>query len=234
MAQLYKKTGTCSRPSGAQTDYPMYLVVGESAGSPGLVDFAPHNMTANNAPSPYVTSASSSYSSTFYPYKAFNGTVGTNAYWLGTGPWSGGSGSDWLKIDMGANAKSLVSYSIQVNTIPEPTRAPKAWTLHGSNNDSDWTLLDTVTEQTSWGSGESRNFVCDAGSDTVYRYLRWTFSENNGADLIQVAEICLYTNAVDVHCSGHCKSDFGDIRFHDAADAEPECRRVGGSESGDV
>ena len=218
MTQVYKKTGTCSRPSGAQTDYPMYLVVGESAGALGTVNFAPTNMTANNSPSPYVTSASSEESSSFQAYAAFQGGVGLGQYWVGTGGWSGGFGSDWLKIDMGANAKSLASYSIQVNTVPEPTRAPKAWTLHGSNNDSDWTLLDTVTGQTSWSSGQIRNYVCDDGQQTVYRYLRWTFSENNGANRIQVAEIYLYS-CIDCHCDAHCKPDFGDIRFHNAADA---------------
>ena len=122
MAQLYKKTGTCSRPSGAQTDYPMYLWVGESAGAPGTVNFAPTNMTANNAPSPYVTSASGSEGSSFYPHRCFDND--TTRYWVSAASWSGGSGSDWLKIDMGANAKSLVSYSIQVNTIPEPDDSP--------------------------------------------------------------------------------------------------------------
>jgi len=126
----------------------MYLLVGESAGSPGLVEFAPHNMTSNTAPSPYVASASSEESSSFKAYQAFQGGVGVGQYWVGTGGWSGGFGSDWLKIDLGSGAsKKLYSYNVRVNSWPEPLRAPKAWVLHGSNNNSDWTLLDTVTDQ---------------------------------------------------------------------------------------
>src|SRR6185369_15593152 len=69
------------------------------------IDVAPHNMSGNSAPSPYVAAASSEFSATFAAYKAFNGSVGTGAYWLGTG-----SGVDWLSIDLGSGNTYLLVY----------------------------------------------------------------------------------------------------------------------------
>jgi len=205
MAQLYKKTGTCSRPDGAQTDYPMYLVVGESAGSVAyrhykiavsasgessgyteiielcLYDasdtlFSPNNMTANDAPSPYVVAYSAAYNSATYGYKAFDG---------GTGYWLCNSSTVWLTLDLGeGNAESLASYSLKCGNSGELDRAPKNWIIYGSNDGSSWAVVHSVTGQVDWSAGETRTF-----------------------------HFC------DVHCSGHCQTDFGDIRFHNAADA---------------
>lgn len=152
-------------------------------------DFAPHNMTSNTAPSPYVASASTYYPGAFLAFRPFDGGVGTDQYWLANG------NTGWVKLDIGEGNQSLLdNYSIRVNTIPEPTRAPKAWTMEGSNNDSDWDVLDTVTNQTAWSSGETRNFSCDVIAG-YYRYFRLNITENNGDTYLQVAELYLYGDA---------------------------------------
>lgn len=149
-------------------------------------DFAPHNMTSNSAPSPYVASASSN-SASLLPYMAFDGGLGTLHYWVTNSTQTG-----WLKLDIGAgNSKLLGSYGVAVNTIPEPNRAPKAWTIEGSNDNSNWDVLDTVTNQTGWGSGETRTFNCDVAS-TSYRYFMINVSENNGDAYLEVGELYLY------------------------------------------
>lgn len=152
-----------------------------------MIDVAPHNMTSNTAPSPYVASASSTYDPTFNnASKAFNGTVGLNGYWL-----TAASASGWLQIDL-ATAYAISSFAVQVNTIPEPNRAPKNFTLQGSNDGTSFTTLATITNQTAWGSGETRTFtVTSPGS---YRYYRLDITANNGDVYLQVGELYLYMN----------------------------------------
>lgn len=151
-------------------------------------DVAPHNMTSNTAPSPYVASASTVYSigGTWPAYLAFNGTLGVFGYWLAT------TNTGWLKLDFGlGNVKKIYGYGVQVNTIPEPNRAPRNWTLEGSNDDTTWSILDTVTGETSWSDGELRYYSCDV-ANASYRYFRLNVTLNNGDALLQVGELYLY------------------------------------------
>lgn len=150
--------------------------------------FSPSNMSAASTPSPFVASASSQYSSTYAAWRAFNGlSQDIGSYWIGTG-----QGVDWLKLDIGdGNAKTLSGYIIQVNKIPEPNRASKNWTMEGSNDNSIWDTLDTVTDQTSWSSGQDRYFTCDTTS-TAYRYFRLNITANNGdANYTQIGNLYL-------------------------------------------
>src|SRR5258708_16808841 len=77
-------------------------------------------------------------------------------YWLGAG-----SGPDWLQLDLGAGTTKILGvYDIEVNVIPEPNRAPKTWTMQGSNNGTTWTTVDTQTNETSWVNGQVRSYTC--------------------------------------------------------------------------
>ena len=147
-------------------------------------DKAPHNMTTDSAPSPFVASASPEYAS----YLAWNAFSGTTSYALINAT------SGYWQIDLGSgNTYIISSYEIRVNTIPEPNRAPKDWTLQGSNNGSTWTTIDTVTNETSWGNGEKRRFVCDTIT-TAYRYFRLAVTANNGdASFTKLEELFLYS-----------------------------------------
>lgn len=151
------------------------------------VDFAPHNMTSNVLPSPYVASSSAIYG-TRAAWKAFDGATaddgGTD--WIGN---TGGTG--YLQIDLGSgNENTLGSYTVHFNGLVD--RAPKTWTMLGSNNGTDWSTLDTVSGQTSWAAPSSRTFVCDTQT-TAYRYFRFSFTENNGdAGYTQVAQLYLW------------------------------------------
>jgi len=111
----------------------------------------------------------------------------TYSYWLGTG-----GGIDWWRVDLGVGiTKKCYSYKLLMNIVPEPNRAPKAWTFEGSNGGA-YTVLDTQTNQTSWGSGESREFELSDKSG-AYRYYRANITENNGdATYTQICEIYMY------------------------------------------
>lgn len=148
-----------------------------------MIDFAPHNMTSNTAPFPYVASASTEYSSTFKAWTAFDNGYSNNQYWLAT------TSTGYVQIDVGGIYR-LDNYTVRVNTIPEPNRAPKAWTMQVSRYGTDWTIVDTVTDQTAWSSGEGRNFTCD-NRIMFGRYFKINITENNGDGLVQLAELYL-------------------------------------------
>jgi len=148
-----------------------------------MIDLAHHVMTADNAPSPFVASASSNYSG-YGPYHALDGGVGAGAYWI-----SNGTSTGWWKIDFGSSVE-LNSYALQANTIPEPNRMPKNWTLQGSDNDTDWTTIDTQTDQTAWGSGEKRTF--NLAANATYRYFKVDVTVNNGDAYLVLGEVYFY------------------------------------------
>jgi len=152
-----------------------------------MPDVAPHDMTADDVPFPLVASASTNYP-TMFPFFAFDGLISAGHYWLNNGGATG-----WLKLDFGnGNQHKIEYYKLQMNTVPEADRAPKDWTLQGSNNDADWDVLDTVSYQTDWSSGEKRSFNCDVVT-TEYRYFKIVVTANNGGGYVQIAEVELWT-----------------------------------------
>ncbi len=149
------------------------------------IELAPHDLTGNSSHSPFVVSASSHFSG-LDEWKAFDGSAGSGSYWIGTG-----GGVDYLQIDLGV-ARLLGSYELQMNSLGESARAPKNWTMKGSNDASSWTVIDTRTNETGWGAGERRVYTI-ASPSTEYRYYRLDITANNGdATYTQVAEAWFY------------------------------------------
>lgn len=167
-------------------------------GTPDTVpsDYAPHDLTSQTSHSPYVTSSSSEFNSGSRAFFCYDGLFNSNAAsWIGTG-----SGVDWIKIDLGTGvANTILAYSFScINT----NRAPKTWTLEGSNDDSTWTTVDTRTNITGWKPGtyapvsgsdfEIRTFFLSSES-AGYRYFRVNITANNGdATYTQITEIYLF------------------------------------------
>ena len=69
----------------------------------------------------------------------------------------------------------------------ETTRAPKAWTFEGSNDNVNWTVLDTRTGQTGWTSIEYRTYVF--ANKTAYKYYKYNCTVNNGATYVALCEV---------------------------------------------
>lgn len=173
----------------------LYLFSNDAAYYPQIT---PTTMSDNTTPSPYVASASSTFTASGeYVVYGSNAAV----YWLGTNP------ASWHKIDIGSGAeKTLQGYIILVNSVPEAARAPKDWTLEGSNNNSTWDTLDTRTNQTSWGSGEWRAYTCNSPTGTAYRYYRVNITANNGdGTYVQLDKVFMYAQAAGVGASGYPK-----------------------------
>jgi hypothetical protein len=196
MAQLYKKTGSCSRPSGPQTDYPMYLVVGEGAsvyGAPVSGRYIKFTIATNWGDSLCAMTSLwacgkdgnklNNEGMTHTKSTILNGSAeacsntNTSDYWQ----WYISNAPATWTVDLGSSQHIYYIKTQGYNQV----RNMKDFTVHVSDNGSDWTeILDTQT------------------------------ADSASAQTFQVADL------FDVCCDAHCKTDFGDIRFHDATDAE--------------
>lgn len=129
----------------------------------------PGNMTGNSQPPVTVSAGPASLQE---PYLAFDSNASSF--------WQSQSSGAWIKIDLGAgNAVILESYLLQA-ALTFGAYAIAAWTLEGSNNDTDWTVVDTRSGQGGWGSGEARTYTI-TGQTTAFRYYRITVTAGNTA-----------------------------------------------------
>ena len=152
-------------------------------------------MTAPNAPSPNVANASEEDTPDSLAFKAFD-HVATGYCWQTNVAVTG-----WIKFDFGAgNSHAVVKYTISVENNPfgDFTKCPKTWTLQGSNDDSNWTTLDTQTNVAAWSSAEMRTY--EFANSTTYRYYKVNVTANQGGAVLNIAEIELMgaSNDVDV------------------------------------
>lgn len=103
----------------------------------------------------------------------------------------------WVKYDLGSGAAKVgKQYTITLSSYGSQY-CPSAWVLEGSNNDSDWTQLDSRSGIT-WSSAyQKREF--EFSNDTAYRYYRWTFSAPDGTICIAEFEV-MGTLQADAAC----------------------------------
>ncbi|WP_028546591.1 PA14 domain-containing protein [Paenibacillus taiwanensis] len=105
--------------------------------------------------------------------------------------------SKWLVFDSnpyiqyqfsGNAAYAVKSYSItSANDAPE--RDPLNWTLSGSNDGTNWTALDTRSNESFASRYQTKSYTIN--NTSAYRYYRVNLS-NNSNGILQVAEIHLY------------------------------------------
>ncbi|MEO1646913.1 MAG: discoidin domain-containing protein, partial [Chloroflexota bacterium] len=91
----------------------------------------------------------------------------------------------WLKYDFGVGVTRTIRRYTIIEQASFAARAPQDWTFEGSNDDSNWDVLDTVTGETGWSGIRTFDFV----NDTGYRYYRINISENNGDAYISIGEM---------------------------------------------
>jgi len=132
-------------------------------------------MTSNTVPSPYIVSASSEFDATYAAWKVFNGTVLTN-----TDAWITPNGivTGWLMLDL--SIPTSVSYFKLTarNSTDSSTLSPKNFSLQGSNDGVNFTVIKAFTDQTGWSAAQSRDYILD--SIAVYRYYKLDITANNG------------------------------------------------------
>lgn len=138
-------------------------------------------MTSNTAPSPNVVTVSSSFGLGYEGFRAFESPD--------LGSWdTAGNDTGWLTLDFGSgNAYVINQYKILSNG---GARAPKDFTLQGSNDGSSWTTLDTQTGQNLTGPQLTYNIA----NTTAYRYYKLdvtaVFTLGN---LVEIADIKFLT-----------------------------------------
>jgi regulation of enolase protein 1 (concanavalin A-like superfamily) len=107
--------------------------------------------------------------------KWFNGNSGTKG---------------WLQYDLGTGVTRVVRRYDVVSASDMPGRDPKDWQFQGSNDGSNWTTLDTRSNQSFPYRLFPKSYAI--GNTTAYRHYRLNVTANNGdATGLQFAELSL-------------------------------------------
>lgn len=145
-------------------------------------------MTSNTTPEPYVVAASSVYDAEHSPWCAFNfGVDGVDTYsrWATL---SNQATPSWLSIDLG-EPQIVNAYRIISRAQSWLSQTPKDWTFEGSNNGTDWDILDAQSVIWSYGN-QPKFFTID--SQTAYRYYRLYITANLGGAYAGLDEFSLW------------------------------------------
>jgi hypothetical protein len=134
----------------------------------------------------------------YIPDKAFDDNRGNGANsWVV--PWDGGP--EWISVDFGTgNEKTITYYGLMGAAFHEGYRA-KDWQLEGSQDESTWEVLHTVTDAdldyVMWG-GEPFTYYSFSNT-TAYRYYRFWVTDNMGGqpynNEVGIVEIEMMENA---------------------------------------
>lgn len=161
-------------------------------------------MTSNNAPAPFVASASTIWSAVYDVFKAFDNSITTEwfsaqapLYTLTTpGTYAGTvsttvSGApvlgEWLQLAF--TSVTVHSYTITVNNAYRNNAAPTSWVVAGSSNGgTTWTTLDTKTRVWTGNTSQSYNFSAPVEINAIRLIVRETYN---------VSGLVAYTTAAE-------------------------------------
>ena len=144
-------------------------------------DIATPQMTANNAPSPYVAAAST-VAGTEQPWRAFDRSASTS--WVTTG----GISTGWISMDFGSN---VVIDAYTITGTGTQALNPRNWTFERSTDNINWVTLHTVTLPSAIAAGSSYSSG-SIGNTNAYRYYRVNITLNGGGTQVAVTELELY------------------------------------------
>jgi hypothetical protein len=93
----------------------------------------------------------------------------------------------------GGQTPTVTGY--RVWSTAQLTRSPRDFTLSGSNNGSDWVVLDSRSGEINWQAVEGR--VYTFANTTPYSYFRFTITANNGdSEYVALAELELFESDI--------------------------------------
>ncbi len=133
-------------------------------------------MTDYSAPSGTV-SAYSELSTSYKAWYAFDNLI--TSCWIAAHAPSGGT-PQWLKYDFGSGVTKVITQYIIQNRNNANVMSPNTWTFEGSNDDSNWDILQTVSSDTNNVQLGRRTFSFT--NTTAYRYYRINITARNGVD----------------------------------------------------
>lgn len=92
--------------------------------------------------------------------------------------WMPGPVPQWLQYQFNDGPKRVAKYKIR-GCPAARTMAPRTWTFQGSNNGTDWAVLDAQAD-ISFANSESKEFVVITPGD--YSYYKINFTEKAASD----------------------------------------------------
>lgn len=112
--------------------------------------------------------------------KAFDNDTGSK--------WLAFASSGWIQYQFPSGNKYCITKYTITSGNDAPERDPKDWTLKGSNDGTNWTTLDTRTNDANWTArNQTRSFYFS--NNQHYEYYRLDISAVNGASILQLSEI---------------------------------------------
>ncbi|WP_427051181.1 discoidin domain-containing protein [Paenibacillus sp. TC-CSREp1] len=141
-------------------------------------------MTSNTSPQG-VAAASTIYSASLDAWKAFDKNT-TDAGWLmQSGKWNGA----WISYTF-SHPTVINKYGIKGPNSNASTDCAKSWRFEGSNDGTNWTVLDTRTNQPAWSTGEYREYVCTNKAN--YNTYRLVYTANYGGAYVRTMAVDMF------------------------------------------
>jgi len=161
-------------------------------------------MTSNTTPEGEA-SASTEYSATYKAWKAMNDTnIDVSDCWVSSTTPTVGS-PQWLQYES-IISRVIMGYSITTRNDSN-TASPKDWTLQGSNNGSDWTILDTQTNQFPTNPSNTKQYY-NFSNEVSYIYYRLNITARNGGNAyVAIGEFELCDGVIDLTGKNTIKLD---------------------------
>ena len=180
----------------------------DSAGTNGtydyiirLSDFNSGSVELNSFSKTVILGYSSDVTSTSFTLDS-SGTAhgGTNAGAVDNSTttwWMDNTSTPWWSIDFGSgNTKRIEKYTICGQHLygnPSGNDTMNSWRLEGSNDNSNWTTVDTRTGVTTWADQPATvDFTNMTGTVGDYRYYRINVTANNGGPNCGLAELSMF------------------------------------------
>jgi hypothetical protein len=137
-------------------------------------------LTSNISNSDFLVNCSSVWSTNgaYEAYKAFDNY--TNSYWSPTGL------TGWLQCKFVTQARIVTRY--RIDSIS--SYSPKSWTFEGSNDGTNWTILDNVVNNSTFDV-----LIKDIYNNIKYNYYKINISASNSGSYIYINELKLYENS---------------------------------------
>lgn len=132
-------------------------------------------MTTDTSPSGRAF-AENVYSASYAPWSAFNRIDDAEGYVSANG--SGGKG--YLGYEF-SNSISIFKYTVRSTGSAYLNRMPKDWTFEGSNDGSNWAVLDTQINQTWTTQYTDKEYLLDTRFHYIkFKMYRINWTANNG------------------------------------------------------
>lgn len=93
--------------------------------------------------------------------------------------------NDFWVVFSGDEAQVVNFYSI-TSASDAPNKDPKSWGLYGSNDNTQWSLIDRRTDQVFGARKSTKEFEVD--NTTAYKYYKLEVTANSGGETTQIAE----------------------------------------------